>query len=77
MPHLAGARGALQRPLSAAGKMERCTAQKLIEGPLSEPAALDHADQNGYVWRAAPGEGSVSVCIAAAEKKSGIESGLY
>jgi hypothetical protein len=24
MPHLAGARGALQQPLSAAGKMERC-----------------------------------------------------
>jgi hypothetical protein len=26
MQHLAGARGALQRPLSAAGKMERCRA---------------------------------------------------
>jgi hypothetical protein len=26
MPHLAGARGALQRPLSAAGKMQRCRA---------------------------------------------------
>ena len=61
MPHLTGARGALQRPLSAAGKMQRCRAS----------LAMVHFMAKGQQWagyrRAATHQAAVDTISSAGQ----------
>jgi hypothetical protein len=59
MPHLAGARGALQQPLSAAGKMERCGSS------LSKVHFMAKGQQWAGCWRAATHQAAVDTISSA------------